>query len=69
MQAEHRVDLGMAPGGVKPRQADRCVGLVDRAVGLDPEVRLEPPFAGAEPGRAVVAGAGVDLVEFYHCMR
>ena len=35
-------------------------------IGLDAQVGFQPPLAVAEPGRAVVAGAGVDLVELDH---
>jgi predicted O-methyltransferase YrrM len=42
-------------------QADRAVQLVDRAVGLDAQAVLVHARAVAEPGRALVAGAGVDF--------
>ena len=48
------IDLG-------PGQAQRAHGLVDRAVGLGPDVVLADPTAVEETGRAVVAGARVDL--------
>ena len=40
--------------------ADRAVGLVDGAIGLDARVILAYPAAVAEAGGAVVAGARVD---------
>ena len=60
---EYRVECGMRRCGVQPRQADAGVGLVDRAVGLHPQIRLQPALSVAQSGRAVVAGARVDLVE------
>lgn len=46
--------------------ADGGVGLVDGAVGLDAKVVFLDAGAGGEAGGAVVAGAGVDLVQFDH---
>jgi hypothetical protein len=36
-------------------EADRRVRLVGRAIGLDPQIVLGDPFAGAERGAALVA--------------
>src|SRR5690606_228091 len=49
------------PGG--DHHADAGVGLVDGAVGFDPERVLARPAAVAQAGAAVVAGAGIDLRE------
>ena len=51
---------------VQARDADGGIGLVKRAVGGDPQIIFLAPLAAAERGRAVVAGAGVDLVEDHH---
>src|SRR5690606_5072233 len=64
--AEHRVEFRMRVLRVQPRQPDAGIGLVDRAVGGDAQIVLRPPLAGAERGGAVVAGAGVDLVQDDH---
>jgi len=48
---------------VQPHQADDGVDLVERAVGLDPQVVFLAPGAGTERSRAVVAGAGIDAIE------
>ena len=58
---EHSIAAGM-----QPRDADRRIGLVERAVGGDAQIVFLAPLAGAEPGGAVVAGAGIDLVEHDH---
>ena len=55
---QHRVGGGL---GVQAREADRGVGLVDRAVGGDPQIVLGDPAAVAERGPAAVAALGVDL--------
>jgi hypothetical protein len=44
-------------------QADGAVALVHAAIGLDARIVLPHAAAVAEPGRAVVAGARVDLRE------
>ena len=49
-------------GGGQARHADKAVQLVDRAVGVDPDVVLGHPRAVAQCGIALVAGAGVNLV-------
>ena len=51
---------------MQPRDADRGIDLVERAVGGDAQVVFLAPLAGAERGGAVIAGAGVDLVEHDH---
>jgi hypothetical protein len=66
---EHGVEGGMALSGMEARNADGGVGLVERAIGLDPEVVFRHTPAGTERGRAVVAGARVNLRENYHCAR
>jgi hypothetical protein len=48
------------------RDSERGVGLVERAVGGDPQIVFLAPLAGAQSRRAVVAGTGVDLVEDDH---
>ena len=53
---EVRVGVDLGPG-----QAQRAHGLVDRAVGLGADFVLADPAAEQEAGRAVVAGARVDL--------
>ena len=64
--AQHGIEIGGLGHGREPRQADRRIGLVDRAIGLDPHIRLAAPLAGAERGRAVVSGARVDAIENHH---
>ena len=51
---------------VQPHHADDRVGLVDRAIGLDPQRRFLHPFAGAERRRAFVPRLGVNPVEHHH---
>src|SRR5205085_5213682 len=51
---------------MQPHQADDGVDLVHGAVGGDAQVVFLAPLAGAELGRAVVAGPRVDLVEDDH---
>ena len=63
---EHGVEDGMTLSGMEARNADRRVGLVERAIGLDPEVVFRHAPPGAERGRAVVAGARIDLREDNH---
>jgi len=46
--------------------ADGSIGLVKRSIGGDPQIIFLAPLAAAERGCAVVAGAGVDLVEDHH---
>src|SRR3984957_19802397 len=62
---ERRTERGVACG-VQARDADGSVGLVKRSVGGDPQIIFLAPLAAAERGRAIVAGAGVDLVEDHH---
>ncbi len=45
---QHRVELGHARR-VQARQADRGIGLVDRAIGLDAQIVLQPARAGRSP--------------------
>jgi hypothetical protein len=50
------------------QHADGAVELVDCAVGLDTRVIFADALTIAETGRAVIAGAGVDLAEtIAHC--
>ena len=56
----------LVAGGMQAHEADYRIDLVDRAVGLDPQVVFLAPGAGAERGRPVVAGAGIDAVEHNH---
>ncbi|MNW14041.1 hypothetical protein D3C71_2121540 [compost metagenome] len=49
-----------------PGKPDKGVGLVDGAIGIDPEIALQAARTGDEPGGAVVARPGVDLVELDH---
>jgi hypothetical protein len=51
---------------VQPGDADRGIRLVDGAIRGDPQVELQPAFTGAQSGRALVAGAGLDAVENDH---
>ena len=60
---QHRVGLGI---GMEPRQADRGVGLVDRAERLDPQRLLRHAAAVAERGLSLVAAARVDAGELDH---
>src|SRR5215469_802824 len=53
-------------GRVQPRDAYRGIGFVHRAIGGDPQIVFLTPPAGAERGRAVVAGARVDFVQNDH---
>ena len=52
--------------GVPPFQPDHGVDLVQRPVGGDAQIVFLAPLAAAERGEAVVAGAGVDPVEYDH---
>jgi len=58
---EVSLDLFLAGPAERAGDAEGGAGLVDRAVGLDPRIRLEAPAAVPEAGRAVVALARVDL--------
>ena len=62
---QRRIERGIARG-VQPDDADHGVDLVERAVGVDAQVVLLAPVAGAERRRAVVAGARVDAVQDDH---
>ena len=64
---EHGIEGGIGAAGMDAGKADRGVGLIQRAVALDPKVVFRHAPAGAERGRAVVAGARVDLAENDHC--
>src|SRR3546814_10951778 len=48
---------------MQPGQADGGIGLVDGAIGLDPQVMLGHPLAITQRGPALVAAAGIDHVE------
>jgi hypothetical protein len=58
------IDLGRA--GVQPRDPERRIGLVDRAVGLDPQIVLVDPAAVAQRGLAGIAAARVDAGQPHH---
>jgi hypothetical protein len=45
------------------------VGLVNRAIGFDAQVKLLAPLARAKAGRAVIAGFGIDLCQNDHGRR
>lgn len=47
----------------RDRDADRAVGFIDLANRGDPQRILGRPAAADQPGRAAVAGTGVDLGE------
>ncbi|MNL87752.1 hypothetical protein D3C87_2170770 [compost metagenome] len=49
-----------------PGKADKGVGLVDGAIGIDPEIALQATRTRDEAGGAVVARPGIDLVELDH---
>jgi hypothetical protein len=62
---EHGVER-LIVARMQARKTDDGVGLVQCAVGLDPEVVFRHAPSRAERGRAVVAGARVYLVEDNH---
>src|SRR5207244_12396199 len=53
-------------GKVQPHQADGGVGLVHGAVGCDAQIVFRAAFAAAERRGAVIAGLGIDAVEYDH---
>src|SRR6516162_5687392 len=59
------MERGIA-GRVQPRDAYGGIGFIHRAIGGDPQIVFLTPPAGAERGRAVVAGARVDFVQNDH---
>src|SRR5207248_3048274 len=63
---EHGVDRGVGRCRVDPGHADAGIGFVDSAVGVNTQIGFQWPLAGAETRGAVIAGAGVDLVELDH---
>src|SRR5262249_49477009 len=64
---QHGVGSGLrVAAGLEPRQADRRVGLVDRADRLDAERVFLDPRAVAERRLAAVAATGVDARELDH---
>ena len=65
----HPLQDGIEDGvilGMEPRKADTGIGLVHRAIGLDPRIILVHLFAGAQTGSAAITGARVDPVERNH---
>ena len=65
--AEHRLGIGVGPGlDMQAGDADRGVGLVDRAVGGDAQRVLGHPGAIAERGLAAVAAAGINPGQPHH---
>ena len=63
--AEDVVDLGHR-GGQHAGDPDGGIGFVDRAEAIDAQVVFQPARAADQPGRAIVAGLGIDLVELDH---
>ena len=64
---QHGIELGeIRRAGVKPGDADRRIGLVHRAIGLDAQVVLGDALARAQGRVALVAGARVDAIENDH---
>src|SRR5665647_750271 len=51
---------------MQPDHADRGVGLVHGSIGRDAQIVFGAAFAGPQRGGAIIAGAGVDLVENDH---
>ena len=68
-QEAARIRAHGAPAGVQAGQAQAGVGLVDRAVGLDPQVGLGDLLARGQARGALVAGPGVDPVQGDHVSR
>ena len=65
---QHRVDPGanhVGHGG-DAGKPNRRIGLVDRAIGFDPEIVLGTALAGAKRGRAVIARPRVNSVQYNH---
>ena len=60
---QHRVEVTLGP---QPGQADGGIGLVDCAIGLDPERMLGQARAVAQRCGALVPGPGVDAVQRDH---
>jgi hypothetical protein len=52
---------------MKPHQTYDRIDLIKGPVGLNPQIVLFAPIAGAERRRAIVAGTGIDAVENDHC--
>ena len=65
MRLKAASSIGIADG-MQPHHANHGIGFVEGAVGVNPQVVLLAPVAGAKRGRAVIAGAGVDTVEHDH---
>src|SRR5262249_62430773 len=61
-RVRRRASAGLAP----PAVAYRAFAFTPRPIGGDPQFFFLPPPAGAERGRAVVAGARVDFVQNDH---
>lgn len=57
--------LGLALG-MEAGEAEGRIGLVDGAIGLDPEIVLGNAAAVAQRGPALVAAPGVDLRQLDH---
>ncbi len=62
---ECRIERGVARS-VQADEADRGVDFVERAVGGHAQIVFLAAVAGAERRRAVVAGAGVDAIQYDH---
>ncbi len=51
---KHRIEIGKM-GEMEPREAERRIGFVHRAIGFHAQIVLQHALAGAEARRAVVA--------------
>src|SRR5258708_3936934 len=60
---QHRIGIALR---VEPREADRRIGFVDGAEGVDPQRLFRDPAAVAERGLARVAAARIDAGEADH---
>ena len=63
--AQHRIEFARV-AEVQPHHADGGVGLVHGAVGRDAQIVFRAAFAAAERRGAVIAGLGIDAVEYDH---
>src|SRR6185437_5935897 len=59
-------DAGRQIGEESPRESDAAVGLIDGPIGLNAQIILAPPFAGAETRHAGIPRARVNLVQLHH---
>ena len=63
---QHVADRGRRRAQVQPRDANDRIGLIDGAVGLDPQVELRHPLARTKRRRPGIAGAGVNACQCDH---